>query len=67
MNFFDQYSAPAISGNLANYTFRASPCLHSIVSILVSLIWHMYAIRHISTCSEPKRGLNDQIAATTLG
>ena len=22
MNFFDQNSAPAISGNLANYTFR---------------------------------------------
>ena len=24
MNFFDQNSAPAISGNLANYTFRVS-------------------------------------------
>ena len=30
MNFFDKNSAPAISGNLANYAFRARPITRNI-------------------------------------
>ena len=32
MNFFDQNSAPAISGNLANYTFRRVGALRTDLS-----------------------------------
>ena len=34
MNFLDQNSAPAISGNLANYTFRAAVLFEPLHEVL---------------------------------
>ena len=43
MNFFDQNSAPAISGNLANYAFRLSMMYITVYNLSINSNNHILA------------------------